>query len=151
SVVLPPGLSGMQSGQTVNDNSTVAPFSKVSIQSFNGSSVTIQITLTGGATNDARGQLINLGSFNRTTNAAAPSLYQFSGTSEAATAAIRALLFQPTPNRINGSTNETARFGLTLIDGIFTNAQDNSTTVIIVPVNDTPTIAGLSPLITIQD
>ena len=43
------------------------------------------------------------------------------------------------------------RFSLTLIDGMFTNAPDHSTTVIIVPVNDIPTISGISPLTTIQD
>ncbi|MCX6896826.1 MAG: lamin tail domain-containing protein, partial [Verrucomicrobia bacterium] len=151
SLVSPPGLSGMQSGQTVNDNSTVAAFSKVSIQSFNGSAVTIRIALAGGVTNDAQGQLINLGSFSKTTVGGAPSVYSFTGTSEAATAAIRALLFQPVANRIGGGSTDTARFGLTLIDGIFTNAPDTSTTVIIVPVNDTPVLAGLSALVTIQD
>ena len=151
SVVLPPGLSGLQAGQTVNDNTTVAPFSKVKIQTFNGSAVSVRVQLTGGATNDVRGLLVNLGSFTRTILPNAPSLYQFSGTSEAATAAIAALLFQPTPNRINGSTTEIVTFGLTLVDGTFTNAQNNSTTVIVSPVNDTPTIAGISPLTTIQD
>ena len=48
STVLPPGLSGTQTGQTVYDNTAITPFSKVKIQSFNGSTVTLKIQLTGG-------------------------------------------------------------------------------------------------------
>ena len=150
SIVLPPGLLGTQSGQTVFDNSTIAPFSKVTIQSHNGNPVTVKIQLGGGATNDLQGQFINLGSFTKN-NSVSPAVYQFSGTSEAATAAIESLLFQPTPNRIDGSSTDTATFGLQLIDGTITNAPDFSTTVTIVPFNDTPAIYGVSPLVTIQD
>jgi hypothetical protein len=150
SIVLPPGLLGTQSGQTVYDNSTLAPFSKVTIQSHNGNPVAVKIQLAGGATNDIQGQFINLGSFTRD-NSVSPSVYQFSGTSEAATAAIEALLFQPTANRINGSSTDTATFGLQLIDGVIINPTNYSTTVIIVPVNDPPAIYGVSPLVTIQD
>jgi VCBS repeat-containing protein len=144
----PPGLSGTQSGQHVNDNTTISPFSTVSIQSFNGNSLTVLLNL-GGVTNDAQGQLINLNGFVALTNTS-PTTYSFTGPSESATAAIRALLFQPTPNRLSGSTNETVLFGITLIDGALTNT-DFSTTVIVTPVNDPPTIAGISPLIAIDD
>ena len=150
SIFSPPGLTGTQSGQIVNDNTTIALFSKVGIQSFNGNSITVLLALSG-VTNDAQGQLINLGSFIRTTILNAPSQYAFTGTSEAATAAIHALLFQPTPNRINGSSNETAIFGIRLIDGNLTNSLDTTTTVIVVPVNDAPAIAGISPLLLIND
>ena len=148
SLILPPGLSGTESGQTVYDNSTVAPFAQVAIQSHNGNPVTILIRLQ--ATNDIQGQFNNLGSFSKNSSVS-PAIYSFSGTSESATAAIDALLFQPTANRINGSSTDTATFGLTLIDGSITNSPDFSTTVIIVPVNDAPTIVGISPLVTIQD
>jgi len=151
SIISPPGLTGTQSGQIVNDNTTIAPFSKVAIQSFNGNSVAVIISLAGGATNDVQGQLLNLGGFTRTLNASTPSLYSFSGTSEGATAAIRTLLFQPTPNRIGGSLSDTATFSIQLIDGSITNNPDISTTVIVVPVNDTPAIAGISPLQLIAD
>ena len=150
SIFLPPGLTGTQSGQIVYDNSTIAPFSKVAIQSRNGNAVTIQVQLGGSATNDIQGQLINLGSFTKNTNVV-PATYQFSGTSEAATAAIEALLFQPTPNRIIGSSTDTATFNITLIDGAIINPTDPSTTVVIVPVNDAPQVFGISPLININD
>ena len=154
SVLLPPGLTGMQSGQSVYDNATITLFSKVNIQSFNGNYVTVGIALTNlpaGVTNDTQGTLINLGSFTKTTGVNAPSVYKFSGTSEAATAAIRTLLFQPTPNRIKGSSTETAVFGITLVDGPFTNVTDTTTTVRVVPVNDAPTITGISALFSKND
>ncbi len=146
SIVSPAGLTGTQAGQRVNDNTTIQLFSAVSIQSFNGTSVTVKISLT----NDIQGQLINLSGFAKLTNTS-PAVYQFSGASEAATAAIRSLLFRPTENRINGSVTETTLFGITLIDGTLTNNADFSTSVIVTPVNDAPTIVGLSPLITISD
>lgn len=86
SIVLPPGLSGTQPGQTVYDNSSLTPFSKVGIQSFNGSFVTLRIQLSG-VTNDAVGVFINLNNFTRTIIPGAGSLYSFTGTSEAATTA----------------------------------------------------------------
>ncbi len=149
SLISPPGLTGTVSGQRVNDNTTVALFSGVTIQSHNGSSVIVRVGLSG-VSDETQGQLVNLSGFVKNTSVS-PAIYEFSGTSEAATVAIRALLFQPTPNRINGSTTDTASFGITLIDGLLTNAPDTSTTVIITPVNDTPTLIGLSPLVTIQD
>jgi VCBS repeat-containing protein len=149
SLVSPPGLSGTASGQRVNDNTTVALFSGVTIKSFNGNSMTVRVGLSGVA-DETQGQIVNLSGFVKNTSVTPPT-YDFTGTSEAATTAIRALLFQPTPNRINGSTTDTAVFGITLIDGPITNATDTTTTVIITPVNDTPTLVGVSPLITIQD
>jgi len=61
------------------------------------------------------------------------------------------MLFQPTHNRINGSTNESVAFTILLIDGGTTNAPDTSTTVVVTPVNDSPTIQGISALVTIGD
>ena len=122
----------------------------MAIQSFNGNSVTVQLALYN-ATNDVQGQLFNLGSFTRTTLPGVTSVYSFNGTSESATAAIRSLLFQPTPNRIDGSSSEMVTFSIRLIDGSITNNPDISTTVNVVPVNDAPAIAGISPLWLIAD
>ncbi len=144
--VTPPGLSGTASGQHVNDNSTIALFSGVTMQSFNAGSFIVVIQLD----SDVKGQLVNLGGFVKA-NTLPSASYSFTGTAQAATAAIRQLLFQPTPNRINGSTNETTFFTLTMIDGGVTNVPDTSTTVIVTPVNDAPTIQGISPLVTIPD
>ena len=149
SLISPPGLSGTASGQRVNDNTTIALFNAVTIKSFNGNSMIVRVGLSG-VSDETQGTIINLSGFVKNTSVSPPT-YDFSGTSEAATAAIRALLFQPTPNRINGSSTDTAVFAITLIDGPITNSTDTSTTVIITPVNDTPTLIGVSPLITIQD
>jgi VCBS repeat-containing protein len=141
-----PGLTGTRSDQRVNDNSTIAPFSNVSIQSFNAGAFSVILQLD----NDAKGELVNLGGFTKSTSST-PNSYVFTGTSEAATAAIRQMLFQPTNNRINGSTNETTFFTIILVDGGQTNSPDSSTSVIVTPVNDVPTIQGISALATIAD
>src|SRR5581483_7425445 len=57
--VTPPGLSGTASGQHVNDNSTIALFSGVTMQSFNAGSFIVVIQLD----SDVKGQLVNLGGF----------------------------------------------------------------------------------------
>src|SRR5882724_2266163 len=138
----PPGLSGTRSNQRVNDNASLALFSTVSIQSFNGGSFSVIINLS----SDTNGSLINLSGFVRS-----GSNYVFTGSSEAATAAIRQLLFQPTNNRINGGTTDPTTFYITLVDGGVTSAPDSSTTVIVSPVNDAPVIQGISALVTITD
>src|SRR5205823_884383 len=105
----PPGLSGTRSSQRMNDNTTLALFSNVGIQSFNGGTFVVVVTLD----NDAKGQLVNLSGFVKTT-AGTTNRYTFTGPSSAATTAIRQLLFQPTLNRIGGGTNETTAFTITL-------------------------------------
>ncbi len=146
-----PTSSGTQTGLHVNENTTIAPISTVSLQSFNGSPVVVTVGLASpGFTNEIQGQIVNLSGFVKN-SAAQPPTYKFNGSSDQATTAIRSLLFQPVPNRIPGSTNETVTFGITLGDSSYTNGQDISTTVIVTPVNDNPTITGISPLVTIQD
>lgn len=140
-----PGLSGTRTGQRVNDNSVIAPFSTVSIQSFNVGLFVVEIRLN----DDAQGTLINLGSFVR--SAGPPYVYSFTGTSEAATDAIRLLLFQPTQNRLDGSTTETNVLAITLLDGGVTNGPDTTTTVITTPVNDAPVLLGVQSLFNIND
>lgn len=150
-LVLPVILSGTQSGQPVFDNSTLQPFGNVFIQSRNGFPVNLSIKLTN-AVNDVQGSLINAASLNFSTTTTANSLvYQLHDTSENVTAAIRALVFQPVPNRINGSGTDTATFEIDLNDGLSTNSPDTSSTVVIIPVNDSPQIAGVTPLTTIPD
>ncbi|WP_160164644.1 Ig-like domain-containing protein [Pedosphaera parvula] len=144
--VSPPGLTGTRADQRVNDNSTITPFSNVSIQSFNAGAFSVILQLD----SDSKGELVNLGGFSKSTSTT-PNSYIFSGTSEAATAAIRQMLFQPTNNRINGSTNETTYVTVTLVDGGVTNVPDTTTSIIVTPVNDAPSIQGISALATIPD
>lgn len=141
----PPGLSGTQADQRVNDKSTLAPFSMVSIQSLNGGAFAVRVQID----DDAKGELINLSGFVKTPGPRA--LYTFTGPSEAATLAIRQMLFRPAANRLNGSATETAVFEITLVDGGTTSGPDASTTVIVSPVNDRPLIQGIPPLIRITD
>ncbi len=141
----PPGLSGTQADQRVNDKNTLAPFSTVSIQSLNGGSFAVLVQLD----DDSKGELINLSGFVKT--AGTRARYTFTGASEAATLAIRQMLFRPAANRLNGSATETVVFEISLVDGGTTNGPDASTTVIVSPVNDRPLIQGVPPLIRITD
>ncbi|HEX7653447.1 MAG TPA: hypothetical protein VF607_08075, partial [Verrucomicrobiae bacterium] len=149
SIVVQPGLNGIQSGSVVSDNSLIAPFSSVTVQGHNGNAVTVvvQLMAQGGITNDSAGTFINLGSFSQN-NAVQPSQFQMSGSSEAVTAGLEALLFQPTANLF--PADQLARFQLTLIDGVLTNSNTN-TTIIIRPVNDAPAIYGVASQMTITD
>ncbi len=141
-----PTLSGTRSGQHVNDNTTIALFSTVTVQSSNGTPVNASIQID----HDFKGQLVNLSGFVKLTTTT-PATYLASGPSDQITAAMRALLFQPTPNRLNGASNETAVFTILLSSSGKTNAPDSSTTVIVAPVNDRPVIAGISPPGNMQD
>ena len=141
----PPGLSGTQADQRVNDKSTIAPFSTVSIQSLNGGAFAVLVQLD----NDAKGGLINLSGFVKANGPRAR--YTFTGPSEAATTAIRQMLFKPAEDRLSGFAVETVAFEISLIDGGSTNGPDSSTTVIVSPVNDRPLIQNIPPLIRITD
>jgi len=150
-LVLPVILSGTQSGQLVYDNSSLNPFASANIQSRNGNPVNLAIKFTN-AVNDVQGQFVNAGSFGfTTTTTPTNSTCRLSGTSEAVTAAIRALVFQPVPNRIGPAGLDTVTFEIDLDDGLSTNTPDTSTAVIIQAINDPPQMSGITPLTTILD
>ncbi len=149
-VTISPEITGTVAGQSVNDNSTVATFSTVSISSGNGNPVVASVSLVG-VTNDDQGLLINLGSFTRLTSTTNTSVYVMTNSSEAITAAIRGLLFQPTPNRITGNSAELVSFSISVLDGTALRGPDTSTSVLVSPINDAPIIVGISPQVTIND
>ncbi len=150
-LVLPVILSGTQPGQLVYDNSSINPFANVNIQSRNGNPVNLTVKTTN-VLNDAQGQLINAGSLGfASTTTPTNSAYRLSGTSSTVTAAIRALVFQPVPNRIGPAGFDTALFEIDLDDGLSTNVPDLSTTVTIQAVNDAPQMSGTTPLTSILD
>ncbi len=144
-----PLIQGTQSGRIVSDKQTVPPFSTVAISSFSGQPLTVQVTLD----DSSKGDLVNLGNFVR---AGSPPVYSFNGTAAEATAAIRQLLFQPVENRVPGGTNEVTTFTIRVSDPSDPSPPSNdvvnsNTTTVTVPVNDRPTLAGISPLVTITD
>ena len=64
--------------------------------------------------------------------------YTFAGTAEQATAAIRALEFQPAENRVAVGATEATQFTVTVNDGAGGGATSTTTTVIATSVNDAP-------------
>ena len=150
-LVLPVILSGTQPGQLVYDNSSINPFANVNIQSRNGNPVNLTVKFTN-TLNDAQGQLINAASLGfATATTLTNSTCRISGTSANVTSAIRALVFQPVPNRIGSAGFDTALFEIDLDDGLSTNVPDLSTTVIIQAVNDAPQMSGITSLTSILD
>jgi hypothetical protein len=115
-----PTIAGTLSAQPVADNATLAPFSTVVLGDADGNSISIKVqlddaakgTLSGGGFSDLGG-----------------GLYEFSGSVAAAEAALQALVFNPTENRVAPGLTETTTFTLTVSDGI-NPVSDNATTVV---------------------
>ena len=118
----------------VNDSSTVAPFGGVTVAASPQATVTLTVTL------DA----ISKGTFTAASLAAsgftgpAGNTYSHSGTTPAAgQAALRQLVFAPTPNHVPVGSTETTTF--TIVAGDGTSSRTNSaTTVTALSVDDPP-------------
>ncbi len=139
----PPTIGGTQAGQTTDDKNSLDPFMNVTIEDFDGNELTVVVVLD----DAAKGVLTNLGSFVE----GPAGTYTFIGSPAAATAAIRALTFDPTENRVPVGDTETTTFTISAEDGVSAPASDNNTTVIVTSVNDPPSISGTVSGQTIDD
>ncbi len=127
--VLVPVISSTSSGQAVNDNATIDPFSGVVLTILGNPNVTATITLDDNAKGTLSGtDLVGSGPY----TIASKSLADMQ-------AAIRALTFTPTENR--SATTETTTFTISINDGT-TTSNDSNTTVISSAVG--PNITGIS-------
>ncbi|SFE51205.1 MBG domain-containing protein [Sunxiuqinia elliptica] len=123
-----PVIGGTSSGQTVNDNSTISPFSSITTTDADGDNLSATITLD----NNAKGVLTGTG-----LSGSGP--YTIASTTPAdLQAKLRALSFNPTDNRT--TTNETTTFTVEINDGTDTDT-DNTTTVISSAVVPTVTLS----------
>ncbi len=128
----PASIGGAVSGQSVNDNATLAPFSGVTIAEPDGEILTVDVqldTATKGALSG--GGFTDLGGGH----------YQFSGTAASAQTAIRALVFDPTENRVAPGLTETTTFSIAVTDSSGP-VIDNTTTVVSTSINDATVIGG---------
>jgi len=124
----PPVLTGTVAGQMVQKAFTLLPFTGTNItDADNLGAQTLQVRVQ--IDNAGKGTLT--GAFGETT--AGSGLYTFTGTPAAAAAALRALLFTPTPgNRVTPAQPETATFTITVNDTFAAPVVDAVTTVIVV-------------------
>ncbi len=129
-----PAISGTVASQAVNDNSTVSPFSGVTVTDGDGDNVSATITLDAAA----KGVLSGSGLSDD-----GGGVYSIASTSAAdLQTKLRALVFNPTDNR--SSTSETTTFILAVSDGTDTSS-DNTSTVVssaIAPVVNSITLSG---------
>ncbi|WP_448208775.1 hypothetical protein, partial [Azospirillum sp. sgz302134] len=132
-----PVIGGASAGQTVNDNATVSPFASVTITDADSPAQTQTVTVT--LDSAAKGALSSSGggSYNSATG-----VWSYTGTASAAQAAVRALVFTPTANRVTPGSTETTTFMLSVNDGVAAAVTNNTTTVVSTSINNTPVIGG---------
>ena len=124
-----PVIAGTSAGQTVNDNSTITPFSAITTADADGAdNLTATITLDTNAKGVITGADSGSGPYTIT-----------SKTPAAMQTALRALVFNPTDNRT--ATSETTTFTVVINDGTDSDT-DNTTTVISSAV--APTVTSVS-------
>ncbi len=116
-----PEISGAIIDQEVNDRSTVAPFEEIVITEQNNQNVSATITLD----NNAKGVLSGAG-------LTGTGPYTIATTSdEDLQATLRALLFDPSDDRVISGSPETTIFTLAINDGTFITSDNTTTTTTI--------------------
>jgi hypothetical protein len=127
-----PAIAGTVTGQSVDDNATIAPFASVTVADSDFPAQALQVAVS--LDDAAKGQFSTLNGFAD----AGAGTYTFTGIATAATAAIRGLVFTPAANRTPVGGTETATFTISVSDGLAPPVTDAATTVISTSVNDAP-------------
>ena len=137
--------AGAGAAPTVSDQRTLQPFTGVTIADVDSPAqqLVVQIALD----DQSKGVLVATrgGSYD-----AARGIYTFTGTAAEATAAVSALVFVPTANRLAPGQVDITRFTITADDGTAI-ASDAGITVASVSVNDAPVIIGITPAQAVDD
>jgi hypothetical protein len=148
--VYPPSITGTTSGQTVNDNASIQPFSGVTVGDANpgSQSETVTIIVTaGGSPSDADGTLSGSGLIETNTGT-----YELTvGSTTAVTTALEALVFTPTTHQVTAGDTVTTGFTIAVTDTLGESATDTTTTVVTTAVNDAPVISGAVADQTVDD
>ncbi|NOQ31011.1 MAG: hypothetical protein GQ570_07825 [Helicobacteraceae bacterium] len=119
-----PTIADVTTGQSVDDNMTIAPFSNITLDDIDSNSVNITITLD----NDAKGTL--------STNTVS------TGSLSTVQAALRAIIFTPTTNfNITVGSSTSVTFTITASDGAL-NSIATTVTLSSIGVNDAPIISN---------
>ncbi|MBF8274718.1 MAG: CADG protein, partial [Magnetococcales bacterium] len=127
-----PSLGGFTSAQAVNDNAVVSPLSGVTITDTDN--VTVTVTLD----SIAKGSFTSASLVASGFTGPSGNVYSLASTTTAAAqAAVRALVFSPTANRVAPGSTETTTFTVAVNDGT-TTTTDTTTTVVSTSINDSP-------------
>lgn len=144
-----PTVTGTTLSQAVNDTSTLSPFSGVTIGDADANNVTVTITLDAAAKGVFTAASLTASGFS-TANGGATYTHA-AATPAAMTTAIRALVFDPTNNRVAPGSTETTSFTIAVNDGTTTTTSTNTTSVVSTSVNDAPTVGGASASQAVND
>lgn len=139
-----PTITGTAASQATSDNTTSIPFSNVVIT---GSSSTVTITLDSAAKGAFTSASLTASGFN--TSNGGLSYTHTSDTAANLQAAMRALVYQPTANRVAVGSTETTTFTVVINDG--SQSSTNTTTMVATSINDAPTGVGNLTLPTILE
>ena len=121
-----PTISGAVANQAVDDNATLTPFSNITLADSDGNNLSVAITLDDGAKGGLSVSSIASGSI------------------ASVQAALRAIVFTPTANRVAVGSTETTTFTLSVNDGTNAAVTNNTTTVVSTSINNIPTDIALS-------
>ncbi|MGE4196445.1 MAG: DUF4347 domain-containing protein, partial [Phycisphaerales bacterium] len=135
-----PTIGGASAGQAVNDNSTLTPFSAVTIGDVDNPAQTLSVSVT--LDSSAKGVFTSASLMASGFTDAGGGLYTRTGTAATVQAAIRMLAFDPTNNRVAVGMTETTTFTISVSDGLASPQANNTTTVVSTSINDAPTIGG---------
>ncbi|MGZ0707122.1 Ig-like domain-containing protein [Coraliomargarita sp. W4R53] len=137
------GVAGIIQNQQVADNGTLNPFSTLVFNSFGSVDKEVSITLD----DDLKGELELLSPFVKT-----GLTYTMMGDAIEATEAIQNLRFRPTANRIALMGSQTFEVTSFTINVAGVNVTDGAPIdVRVVPINDAPTIGGITTTIRVND
>ncbi len=141
-----PGISGLEEGQEVFDNSALLPFSAAIFNSFGTTDRVIEIALD----DDQKGTFDILGDF-QYDDTVSPPVYRMTGNAVEASQSLQNIRFNPTPNRIVGAS-DTVQFTIQMLTAIGGTALNTDIlTITVFPVNDAPIVSSDSPTYRIND
>ncbi len=143
----PPTITGTVAGQTTNDLTSINPFATAVVNDADTPAQSLTVTVQ--ISNALNGQF-TLASLAGWTIVTPGTTYSITGTAAVTTAALQALVFQPTPHQVSPGQTVTTTFTISVSDQIAPTASDNSTTVIATAVNTAPVLTGANNLTAIQ-
>jgi ELWxxDGT repeat protein/VCBS repeat-containing protein len=143
-----PVIGGATAVIYINDNATVTPFSNLTITDPDtGAMAIVTITLDNASKGVFTTASLTASGFS--TSNGGLTYAQAASTPDALQAAIRSLVYQPTPNHVAPNSTETTTFTVSVSDGLAAPVSA-STTVISTSINNAPVI-GITSVTTIND